>query len=189
MKGNIIWKIFIAMVVFPSLVLASKVPDDTEKAKIINKTYRMRVPFIKNMGQIESKDVSFYAKTFGGTLFVERDGTLIYSLPFKDEGGVIIKEVLTDRKLKIEGLEPSPTKINYFKGSDQSKWRIDIPSYGSITLGEVYKGIELTLRVYGNNVEKLFTVLPGESPETIKVKLEGARGLEVNEEGELEVIT
>ena len=101
----------------------------------------MRVPFIENKGQVESDNVSFYAKTFGGTLFVERNGTLTYNLPFKDEGGVVIKEILTDENLEIEGLGPSPTKINYFKGNDKNKWKTDIPSYGSISLGEVYKGI------------------------------------------------
>jgi len=46
-----------------------------------------------------------------------------------------------------------------------------------------------SIRAYGNNVEKLFSVLPGENPEIIKIKLQGAKGLEVNEAGELEVIT
>ena len=189
MRGNIAWKIFIAIMVFPSLVFASKAPDDFKKTKILDKAYRIRIPFIENRGQIESDNVSFYAKTFGGTLFVERDGTLTYSLTSKDRRSVVIKEVLTGKEIKIEGLEPSPTRISYFKGNDKTKWKSNIPSYGSITLGEVYEGIELTLRAYGNNVEKLFTVLPGENPETIKIKLQGAKGLEVNEAGELELIT
>ena len=69
------------------------------KAKILNKTYRMQVPFIENKGQVEDDNISFYAKTFGGTVFVGKDGTLTYSLPFEDKGGVVIKEIVTDNKV------------------------------------------------------------------------------------------
>ena len=166
------------IILLPVLVYATTPPDAVNKAKILNKTYRMQVPFIENKGQVEDSNVSFYAKTFGGTVFVGKDGTLTYSLPFEDKGGVVIKEILTDKKVEVKGLEPSPTKINYFKGNDQSKWKTNIPSYNSVSLGEVYKGVELTLKAYGKNVEKLFKVLPGKDPEEIKVKLEGAENLE-----------
>jgi len=179
----------IMVMLLPIVVFASKPPYDAQKDKILKKTYRMSVPFIENRGQLGNKDVSFYAKTFGGTLFVEKDGTLIYNLPFEDKGGIAIKEVFTNKKIKVKGLEPSPTKINYFKGNDKSKWKTNIPSYRSVYLGEVYKGIDLTLRAYGNNVEKLFTVLPEENPDVIKIKVQGAKGLKVNEEGEIEVFT
>ena len=55
----------------------------------------MQIPFIENRGQVESEDVSFYAKTFDGTLFVEKNGTLTYSLSFEDKEGIVIKEVFS----------------------------------------------------------------------------------------------
>jgi len=75
-----------------------------------------------------------------------------------------------------------------------------------VNLGDVYDGIELKLKAYGDNVEKLFCVKPGAGHEQIKVSLsgiqphesplengiitespliKGARGLWVNEEGQL----
>jgi hypothetical protein len=42
-----------------------------------------------------------------------------------------------------------------------------------VSLGEVYKGIELKLKAHGNNVEKLFYVKPGANPEQIRVSLSG----------------
>ena len=166
-----------------------EIPDDAKKAEILKHAYRIQVPFIENRGQVESKDVRFYANTFGGTIFVEKDGVLTYNLPVEDKGGVVIKEIFTEKQITITGLEPSPTRVNYFIGKDKSNWKTNIPSYDSIPLGEIYKGIDLTLRAYGNNVEKLFTVLPEENPEIIRIKIEGAKGLKVNEKGELEVIT
>ena len=176
----------IALTLLPVLAFANKPPDDTQKARILNKTYRMQIPFIENRGQLGNEDVSFYAKTFGGTLYVEKDGTLTYSLPYNDKGSVIIKEILTDKRIGIKGLDPSPTKVNYFIGNDKSKWKRNIPSYESISLGEVYKGIELTLKAYAKNVEKLFTVSPQANPELIKVKLKGAKELKIKDKGELD---
>jgi hypothetical protein len=174
---------------FITPAFASTSPDAVHQTQVMNKAYRMQIPFIENRGQVGNDEVSFYAKTFGGTLFVEKDGTLTYSLPFNDKESVVIKEVLTDSKVEVKGLEPSPTQINYFKGNDQSKWKTNIPSFNSVSLGEVYKGIELTLKAYGKNVEKLFKVLPSANPELIKVTLQGAKELKVNDKGELEVLT
>ena len=58
-----------------------------------------------------------------------------------------------------------------------------------MSLGEVYKGVDLKLRAYGNNVEKLFYVRPQADPATIAMNVEGAQRLKINKQGELEVIT
>ena len=38
------------------------------------------MPFIANNGQVDAQ-VKFYAKTFGGMVFVTKDGEIVYSLP------------------------------------------------------------------------------------------------------------
>ncbi len=38
------------------------------------------MPFIANDGQTDEK-VRFYAKTFGGTVFVTKEGAIVYALP------------------------------------------------------------------------------------------------------------
>ena len=119
----------IVISLFPVLVFASKTPIDNQKSKILKKTSRIQIPFIENKGQIVNKDVSFYAKTLGGTLFVEKNGTLTYSLLLENKGSIVIKEIITNKKIKVTGLETSPTMINYFKGNDKSKWKTNIPSY------------------------------------------------------------
>jgi hypothetical protein len=40
----------------------------------------LEMPFIENQGQTDDS-VKFYAKTFGGTVFVTENGELIYTLP------------------------------------------------------------------------------------------------------------
>ncbi len=86
------------------------------------------------------------------------------------------------------GINKSVTRVNYFTGKKEN-WRPGIPTWQEVSLGEVYKGIELKLRAYGKNVEKLFTVQPSGSVEDIMLKIEGTEGLRVNKKGELEIET
>ena len=50
---------------------------------------------------------------------------------------------------------------------------------------EVYEGIDLRLKAYGNTVEKIFTVKPDANYEKIRIRLEGAQELTANTAGAL----
>lgn len=104
---------------------------------------------------------------------------------------ITLKETILGGKVKgVKGKDKAITKVSYFKGKDASKWKTKIPTYNIVTLGEVYDGVELRLRAYGNTVEKLFYVEPDASPDIIKLRLDGAKDLKVNSNtGELEVKT
>ncbi|HJW86585.1 MAG TPA: hypothetical protein VJ440_08125, partial [Candidatus Brocadiaceae bacterium] len=104
--------------------------------------------------------------------------------------GVALKEHLVGGKAnEIQGGVQSVTTVSYFKGNDPSKWKNNLSTYEVVDMGEVYDGIGLRLKAYGNNVEKLFTVTPDASPEAIKLGLSGATALRVNEDGQLEAET
>jgi len=51
-----------------------------DKAEFARKTKKLQIPFIANNGQVDEQ-VRFYAKTFGGTVFVTKNGEIVYSLP------------------------------------------------------------------------------------------------------------
>jgi hypothetical protein len=205
---------FLFILLFFSYPANGSVPDEANKKEILNKVKTLQIPFIENKGQIKDKNVGFYAKTMGGTFFITKEGEMVYSLPFYDKSeseskntksiltnpktkiqnqkqkGWIIKESLVGTSISnVKGEEKATTKVNYFKGKDPSKWRSGIETYNLVSMGEVYKGIELKLKAYGNNVEKLFYVNPGYDSEKIKVKMEGTKGLKVNKRGELEAST
>ncbi|GAF92918.1 unnamed protein product, partial [marine sediment metagenome] len=112
------------------------------------------------------------------------------SIQNQEQKGWVIKESLVGTTISnVKGEEKAATKVNYFKGKDSKKWRTGIETYNLVSMGEVYKGIELKLKAYGNNVEKLFYINPGYDSEKIKVKMEGTKGLKVNKRGELEAST
>ena len=185
-----------------------------EKEKFAQKTRKLQIPFIANSGHVDER-VKFYANTFGGTVFVTKDGEIVYALPKheKTEGrsqntrssvvdrdsksefqnpksGIALREEFVGARVKaIKGEEKSVTKVNYFKGNDPSKWKTDISTYDMVNLGEIYKGIELKLKAYGDNIEKLFYVKPGADTERIRLRLSGGKDFNINNKGELEVET
>jgi hypothetical protein len=179
--------------------------SDQDKQKILTQAYDLRIPFIANEGQI-AKEVDFYAKTFGGTVYVTRQGEMVYSLTKKDLDQASAKgdkekkshnvqvSVLKERLFQAKNISPvgvgkSDTKVNYFIGSNKDKWKTNISSYNSVSYGEVYDHIDFALRAYGNNVEKIFSVNPKGKVEDIQLAVEGASALSVTPEGELEVDT
>jgi hypothetical protein len=155
--------------------------EDSMKAAEISK---VRVPFITNCGQVDEK-VAFYAETFAGTVFVTRDGKIVYAF----QSCALEESLVHGKTAKIRGKDKAQTRINHFKGSDPVKWRRGIDAFESVDLGEVFDGIELRLVAHGNNVEKIFILQPNARPHDIRIRMLGSRGLLVNESGILEVKT
>lgn len=167
------------------------------KTKVVQKTRILQIPFTTNMGQSHER-VTFYANTFGGTVFITKEGQIIYALPeSKSESStlqnlraVALKEEILHKKADtIQGEDESGMNMSCFKGEDPSTWRNAIPTYEFINFGEIYDGITLKLKAYGNNIEKLFSMRPNATPELIRIQLSGARSLKINEKGQLEAET
>ena len=161
-------------------------------ATVVKKMINLQIPFIENQGQA-NKEVRFYANTFAGNVFVTDKGEVVYSFVTgegdKDAKVLALRENLLSARIKnIKGEEQSGTNVNYFVGNKE-QWRRNIASYRSINFGEVYGDVELKLKAYGNNVEKLFIVGPCGETSDIRIMIEGAENLAVNKSGELEVNT
>ena len=224
---------------FLSIVTLTVTPSFAEQGnagkplmkKVTPEVQKLQMPFIANNGQVDER-VLFYAQTFSGTVFVTKDGEIVYALPTSKSGesrdrmsearsqkleagipnadtgkrhknlqtansksktqnvnpqseicnpqseirSVALKEQFVGAKVKaIQGEDPSVTKVNYFKDGDPEKWETDISTYDMVNLGEIYEGIDLRLKAYGNNVEKLFCVKSGADPDQIKISLSGVK--------------
>ena len=161
------------------------------------------MPFIPNQGQL-NPEVSFYAPTKEGTLFVTRSGTLVYTLPGESvvdsniehntttqrAAGIVLKERLVHAMTDtVTPLRQAQTKANYFKGNNPDTWLSGMQTYEALSLGDVYHGIELRLKAHGNKVEKIFLVEAGINPYLIQVDVEGIQGLRVLDNGQLELST
>ena len=155
------------------------VPLTTET--VMKNTASLSMPFIKNEGQADPQ-VKFYANTFAGTAYLT-ENDLTYVIPTED-GSFVIKETPHGGDFAPSADAPSETAVNYFKGTKEN-WHTDIPTYDSVSAGFVWDGVSLSLKAYGNNIEKLFTVFPGTNPDVIKMNFDGVESLSVDKSGEL----
>lgn len=84
MKGIKVFVILAALllvvVLFKNLLAEQHGAVKPPKGDVIQKTQKLQMPFIVNEGQTDER-VAFYARTFGGTVFVTKDGEIVYSLP------------------------------------------------------------------------------------------------------------
>jgi len=160
-------------------------------AKQTSNYFGTNIPFIQNLGQVDNH-VQFYARTFGGTVFVTDKNQIIYSLhhPSSSTTGIALKEIPVNGIInRVSGENPSKARISHFKGSDPEVWQQDLPSFELVNMGEVFENIEVKLRASENNVEKLFFVQPNGDPSIIRLQFEGAHSLAINSDGALTVDT
>ncbi len=192
--------------------------SEDARGHVLQGAGKLHVPFIENRGQTDEQ-VAFYANTFGGVVYVTHKGEIVYFLPKQgmdesyDNGkeseprkrhapndtqymesrgtkGIVLKEEILDGfKPGVAGGNKAQTRVNYFIGGDPEQWRNDTATYEDVSAGEIYPGVRLTLKAYGNNVEKIFHVGPGTDPSVIRLKLVGAKDLTVDTQGELAVET
>ncbi len=155
---------------------------------------RFRVPFVPNHGQSDPQ-VAFLARTFAGTVFVTRDGRVVYSLApspldraAKIPGWAISETFVHGRAPTPFGVQPGTATVSDFVGSTDAS-RANLPTFDRVGLGEVAPGIAVELRAAGSNVEKVFTVEPGADPASIGVRIDGATRLLLADGGGLRVAT
>ncbi|MBU0716039.1 MAG: PQQ-binding-like beta-propeller repeat protein, partial [Verrucomicrobia bacterium] len=180
----------------------SAIPPIGSQSEIGNRksAIPLSVPFIQNQGQIADPQVLFYARTFGGTVYVTAEGEIIYALPKAEAVSgqrsevsrtAVIRETLVDADLTAlpTGAERSGAVINSFIGNDPCRWKANIPSFTGVQFGDIYEGVALEVRATGDNVEKIFTVAPGADPARIALRLAGAEDVRITPAGELEART
>src|SRR5262249_32062545 len=184
----------LAFVAFCSL-RTSGPPTPAEVARQVD---RLAVPFVANAGQSDPR-VAYSASTFSGTVFVTKEGELVYSLPApgpRDAAGLrepasgwTLTERFVDGHATPVGAPPAATHVSVFAGSDPTSWRREVASYADVDLGAVWPGISVALAAHGKQVEKIFTVEPGAAPDAIRVRVAGAESLAVAEDGGLTLHT
>ena len=69
----------------------SKEIKEANKKAIIQKALKLNMPFIANQGQIKDERVRFYAKTFGGSVFITPNGEMVYSFPWLNQNRISLK--------------------------------------------------------------------------------------------------
>ena len=164
--------------------------------------------FIPNHGQVY-KDVQFYARTSGYTLWLTKEGLVFDSVkkvetthpapsgyPSQEgnnrESGRDVSWLVFSGANKDPGLVPveiTPHRVNYFKGKDPSQWRTSIKTAKAVLYQSLYKNIDL--KVYGveKQIEYDWIVKPGGNPGEIRFRYKNVKGTKLDKEGNLLIET
>jgi hypothetical protein len=170
-------------------LLSSQAANQPDQERAKQSLAGLQIPFITNESQLDPR-VSYYAPTFAGTVYVTHDGKIVYSLPGHDkDSGWSLTEKFEGGKLHPRGEGATPTRVSSFIGNDPARWKTDVATYDSVSLGEVWPGVDVRLRAHGRNAEKLFRVRPGVNPSRIRMRVAGASSLRVNSAGALVATT
>ena len=103
---------------------------------------------------------------------------------------VILKQKFVGANhVKPEGRQKFGYYSNFFYGNDSSKWRTEVPNYCEIYYENLYDGIDLRYYTNENGLKYDLIVYPGADVEQIRIKYEGANGLEIYNLGNLIIKT
>jgi methionine-rich copper-binding protein CopC len=187
-EGILIKKNMLLILIFTITVLifingasASANLTNNQKEKIL----KVQMPFIKNQGQINDSNIKYYTETFAGRVYVTNNGLKYYLKGTKTSYNVE-ETYVNSNTVNVKGTDKSITKVNYFKrNNSQTK----IATYNQVKYSNLYDNIDLNLKAYGNNIEKIFTIHPNGNSKDIWIRLNGNYKLKVNNQGQLEILT
>ena len=143
-----------------SMAFGAVPAKNIDNAAVLKGALKVQMPFIVNQGQVPDTQVLYYAKTIGGTVYIKKNGEIIYFFPRSDtsKGSLFRENLVNGLKTCPVGGDISRAKVNYFIGKDERQWKTNLKTYDSVLVGEVYENIQLHLKAYGKTVEKIFTV-------------------------------
>ena len=72
------------------------------------------------------------------------------------------------------GESPLPGKVNYYMGTDSTRWQENIPTFSKVRYSGVYPGVDLVYYGTDGQLEYDFVVAPGADPSSIRVGFDGA---------------
>jgi hypothetical protein len=166
--------------------------------------------FTVNHGQLGNDEVRFYEQG-GGVWFTddgvwfelreeigeERELNDIFELKTEPKSPepisykrVILKQefVFANRVMPI-GINRLSWNSNFFYGNDSSKWYSDVPNFGEIYYENIYDDIDLRYYTNRKGLKYDFIVHPGGDPNDIKLKINGANRLLINNDMNLKIET
>jgi Bacterial Ig-like domain (group 3)/Beta-propeller repeat len=161
------------------------------KARALQTYGKVPLSFEPNRGQVDSQ-VQFLSRGQGYALYLTpgeavlqlqkptakeislgKDGRPVPQ-PAPESSTLRMSLVGADAKAAVAGQQPLPGTVNYFSGSDASKWHTALPTYQRVSYKAVYPGVDLVY--YGNQreLEYDFVVAPGADAGKIALNFAGA---------------
>jgi len=145
--------------------------------------------FEANRGQF-GPEVIFLARTSSHFIYLTREGMTLGLNGNAQRGRAVqMNLVHADRSAAVAPESPLPGISNYLIGNDPSRWRRNVPHYARVRYGSVWPGIDLVFHGRDESLEYDFVVSPGADPSAIRLRYANARGVRVDQDGNLVIET
>lgn len=161
-------------------------------ASTISERGALGTVFVENKGQWNSQ-AEFLAQGKGVNLWITKDGP-VYDFVGPVEKGrgerqAVRVGLVGGRSSKAAGLKELNGRFNYFVGKDPRKWVTDVRRFAEVQSDGVYDGV--SVRYYAENGSPRYdlTLAPGADPSEIAMRFDGADGVSVLPDGNLQIKT
>ncbi|MDB5272994.1 MAG: hypothetical protein JWO58_1361 [Chitinophagaceae bacterium] len=163
--------------------------------------------FILNQGQWPDRILSRASFSFGDVI-VQKDGILFYlrdkshshshhpasnnksdTLSVRTRSHVYKMKFRNGTLHAPTGFNPSVFQVNYIKGNDATKWAKGLACYQKLVIADVYPNIDLVLYSTDNGMKYDLFLKAKADPKQITIDYEGADGLSIDEQGNLQIKT
>lgn len=145
------------------------------------------VCFIPNRGQF-SPPIEFAVQDKNKIIFFTAE-EVTFILPGESSPWVVKMKFLNSKARRNPVPEGKPeATFSYFKGG-QREWKTGVPAYSQVRYHKLWPGIDLA---YSNSEEGLkseFIIGPGADPGNVRLAIEGADAVTIDEEGQLVLST
>lgn len=144
------------------------------------------VYFEENRGQA-GNEVKFIARGAGyKTLLTTDEAVFVLSESANGKSNGAAKEQIVrmrvqgaNKQAEVAGVEELAGKVNYFNGSDKSKWRAAVPTFARVQYKDVYPGIDMVYYGAAQQMEYDFVVSPNADYRQVKLNFTGADKVEL----------
>ena len=150
--------------------------------------------FVKNLGQFNNNSKYSLKSSYSNTFFFDQYIVHQFITP-KDKSDTLNPGILNVR-IDFENSNPHPTfqerepqsaRSSFFSGNDASKWKTDIPLFGSLAYQNIYNNIDLVYYNSANSKKSDFVVHTGGNYKDISLKYSGITGILINPQGVLQI--
>lgn len=132
------------------------------------------------------RDVSFIARRGGYALGLMNDGSTVLS---SGRSRVTTKLIGVRRHPAVHPESRLPGVVNSYVGSDRTKWRTGLATYGAVRYEGVLPGIDLRYHGTQGQLEYDYIVEPGADTRRIRMGISGTRPPKLTRSGDLVIPT
>jgi hypothetical protein len=209
LRIQLLLMLFLCVLLTGTKIARSERPPADQRSFLSKTLTDLPLYFMENRGQLGG-DTRFHLKIPAGNVYFS-PGEIVYQILYRKQvenrsekrttgkernsGKNIAYENVrlafmgANETAKVEGIEETEAKANFFRGSNPEEWIAGVRTYQKLIYRDLYPRIDLVL--YGNSgrIKQEYRVKRGGNAEDIQVCYEGVERIEITKKGQLEIWT